>query len=92
MQDYQLFVRTIWGGATQYQNQGKDLYVQNSQETLDYLREFYLSNGYEIKEVHFLGDFNIDESQGANSPKALRFAWHLVKNVSEAKENKAPKA
>lgn len=80
MQDYQLVVRAVWGGATILA--GQTIVVQNLSEALDYLREVYLSNGYTVQSVDFLGETLVNELEQSNSPKALRFAWHLVKDVN----------
>lgn len=80
MQDYQLVVRAVWGGATILA--GQTIVAQNLSEALDYLREVYLSNGYTVQSVDFLGETLVNELEQSNSPKALRFAWHLVKDVN----------
>lgn len=80
MQDYQLVVRSVWGGATVLA--GQTVVVQNLAEALDYLRDVYLSNGYKVQSVDFLGETLVNELEQSNSPKALRFAWHLVKDVN----------
>ena len=79
MQDYKLFVRTVWGGATV--NQNGAVYIQNSDEATAYLRDMYLAEGYKILSVDYLGEVLVNELEASNSPKALRFAWHLVKDT-----------
>lgn len=79
MQDYKMLVRTVWGGAT-VQREGT-IHVQNAMEAQDYLNEQYLANGYKILSVDYLGEVIVNELEQSNSPKALRFAWHLVKDV-----------
>lgn len=79
MQDYKMLVRTVWGGAT-IQRDGT-IHVQNATEAQDYLNEFYLENGYKVLSVDYLGEVIVNELEQSNSPKALRFAWHLVKDV-----------
>lgn len=79
MQDYKMLVRTVWGGATMEEN--GTILIQNAMEAQDYLSSMYLSNGYKILSVDYLGEFilNPDDKQG--SPQGPRFAWHLVKDV-----------
>lgn len=78
MQDYKMLVRTVYGGATVEQN-GVVL-LQNLMETQDYLNEVYLSNGYHVLSVDYLGEFALDPGNSA-SPQGMRFAWHLAKDV-----------
>ena len=79
MQDYKLFVRTVWGGATV--NRDGAVFVQNFDEAISYLRDMYLAEGYKILSVDALGEVLVNELEASNSPKALRFAWHLVKET-----------
>ncbi len=79
MQDYKLFVRTVYGGATVVRDGA--VHIQNADEAQAYLNDMYLSQGYEVKSVDFLGEVIVNELEATNSPKALRFAWHLVKNL-----------
>lgn len=79
MQDYKMLVRTVWGGETQ-QRDGA-IHVQNYAEAMDYLNEIYLADGYKVVSVDYLGEVIVNELEQSNSPKALRFAWHLVKDV-----------
>ncbi len=76
-QDYKLVVRSVWGGASV--RDGSDYVVQNLGEFTDYLNELYLAEGYKILSVDYLGETTINELEGTNSPRALRFGYHLVK-------------
>lgn len=80
MQDYQLVIRSIWEGKTEF-GEGGALRVQNYAEALDHLRENYLSHGYKIQEVHFMGVEDVYPAMSPASPKARVFAWHLVKEL-----------
>lgn len=90
MQDYQLFMRAVWGGESVF-NTPNDLRVQNLGQALDYLRENYLAHGYKVLTVDSLGGVDVSPELGVNSPKAQMFAWHLVKDLGEkpVKENKS---
>lgn len=86
-QDYKLFIRAVHGGATMYDQPGGNPILQNAAEAQDYLNEVYLSNGYEIIRVEYLGEFSLNPDDPKNSPSGPRFAWHLLKK-SEAKAKK----
>lgn len=79
MQDYKMVVRSVWAGAT-VQNAG-EIVVQNYSEAIDYLNEIYLGAGYKVLSVDYLGELPVNELEQSNSPRALRFAWHMVKDV-----------
>lgn len=79
MQEYKMLVRTVWGGET-IEHSGQ-VHVQNAMEAQDYLSSVYLANGYKLLSVDFLGEVIVNEAEQSNSPRALRFAWHLVKDV-----------
>lgn len=78
-QDYKMVIRAVWGGDTVLN--GGELHVQNAAEAQDYLNEVYLGDGYRVLSVDYLGDVYVNELEQSNSPKAPRFAWHLVKDV-----------
>lgn len=80
MQDYKMVVRTVWGGQS-VKGQDGSVVVQNFEEAQEYLNAVYLAAGYELHEVHFLGEIPVNELEQSNSPRGLRFAWHLVKDV-----------
>ena len=86
-QDYKLFIRAIHGGATIYDQPGGTAILENAGEAQDYLSEFYLSQGYEVLSVDYLGEFILNPDEPKLSPSGPRFAWHLVKKV----ESKAKK-
>lgn len=75
-----MFVRTVWAGDTVYEPGGA-LRAQNFAEAQEYLNDTYLSEGYTILSVDYLGEVLVNELEASNSPRALRFAWHLVKDV-----------
>lgn len=79
MQDYKMVVRSVWDGATVMN--GAEIVAQNFSEAMDYLNEMYLEVGYMVLSVDFLGELPVNELEQSNSPRALRFAWHLVKDV-----------
>ena len=81
MQDYQLVIRAIWEGKTEIE--GGNLRAQNYAEALNHIRENYLSHGYKIQEVHFMGVEDVYPSMAPASPKARVFAWHLVCDIEE---------
>lgn len=80
MQDYKFVYRNLWTG--QNVAVGGQLYVQNATEFQDYLNETYLQAGYKVHTVSFLGEVPVNELEQANSPKAMRFVYHLVKDVN----------
>lgn len=79
MQDYKMVVRTVWGGTT-IQSNGAPI-AQNFEEAQEYINAMYLAEGYSVLSVDFLGESLVNELEGTNSPRALRFAWHLVKET-----------
>ena len=79
MQDYKMVVRSVWAGSTVMN--GAEIVAQNFSEAMDYLNEMYLEVGYMVLSVDFLGELPVNELEQSNSPRALRFAWHLVKDV-----------
>lgn len=79
MQDYKMVVRSVWAGATVMN--GAEIVAQNFSEAMDYLNEMYLNVGYKVLSVDFLGELPVKELEQSNSPRALRFAWHMVKDV-----------
>lgn len=83
MQDYKLFIRAVWGGETVYDSQG-GIVVQNAIEAQDYMNATYLANGYTIQEIHFTGDVAVQPEFAEKSPRAIRFAYHLVRNVDNS--------
>ena len=85
MQDYKMLVRAVWGAETRKQSDGS-IHIQNAMEAQDYLNEVYLSNGYKVLSVDYLGEVFVNELEGSNSPRALRFAWHLVKDLESSKK------
>lgn len=82
MQEYAIFVRAVFGGRTVVENDGS-VVVQNAGEAQAYLNEYYLSQGYKILSVDYLGtiSFANDKRIPEGGPEGLRFAWHLVKEV-----------
>jgi hypothetical protein len=89
-QDYKLFIRAVYGGATIYDQPGGAVVVlQNAAETQDHLNEFYLNNGYKILSVDYLGEFILNPDAPQSSPTGPRFAWHLVKDLDESKAKKS---
>ncbi len=86
-QDYKMFMRAVYGGATILEN-GIPV-LQNSGEALDFLTEFYLNNGYRVLSVDYLGEFVLNPDAPQSSPTGPRFAWHLVKDLDEAKAKKS---
>jgi len=84
MQDYQLFMRGIWGGETVFNDkERRDLRVQNYGEALSALREQYLAHGYTVQSVDYLGSVEVYPELTPNSPRAQLFAWHLVRDIEE---------
>ncbi len=79
MQDYKMVVRSVWAGATTMV--AGEIVIQNFNEAIDYLNEIYLGAGYKVLSVDFLGELPVNELEQSNSPRALRYAWHLVKDV-----------
>lgn len=81
MQDYQLIVRTL-GPVTNVETG-----VQNYSEFRSYLQEMYLSQGYKIADITFLG------AKTELGTDVNTFAYHLVKEIPEApvKANKTDK-
>ena len=79
MQDYKMVVRSVWAGATVMN--GAEIVAQNFSEAMDYLNEMYLEVGYKMLSVDFLGELPVNELEQSNSPRAIRFAWHMVKDV-----------
>ena len=79
MQDYKMVVRSVYGG----QSNGV---AQSLEEAQEYINAVYLAAGYTILSVDYLGEIPVNELEQGNSPRALRFAWHLVKEVN-AKAN-----
>lgn len=79
MQDYKLVYRAIWNGASIYVEGA--LHVQNAAEFVDELNANYLSNGYKVMEVNYLGELPVNELEQSNSPRALRYTYHLVKEL-----------
>lgn len=75
-QHYVLFVRAVYGGNTVMQNGA--IHIQNAGEAQAYLNDTYLSQGYRILSVDYLGEVLINEGD-PNSQKAMRFAYHLAK-------------
>lgn len=75
-QNYVMFVRAMYGGNTVMQN--GTIYIQNAGEAQAYLNDTYLSQGYKILGVDYLGEVPVTEGD-PNSAKAIRFAYHLVK-------------
>ncbi len=86
-QDYKLFIRAVYGGATL--SEGGAVVLQNAAEAQDHLNEFYLNNGYKILSVDYLGEFILNPDAPQSSPTGPRFAWHLVKDLDEAKAKKS---
>lgn len=84
-QDYKLFMRAIHGGETILTGPGGSPIIQNFAEAQDYLNEFYLTQGYEVLSVDYLGEFVLNPDDPKSSPTGPRFAWHLVKRVESAK-------
>lgn len=84
MQDYQLVIRSIWEGKTEF-GEGGVLRTQNYAEALDHIRENYLAHGYKIQEVHFMGVEDVYPQMAPASPKARVFAWHLVRDLEQPK-------
>lgn len=80
MQEYKMLVRTVHGGATTFQ--GGNIHIQNFDEAQEYLNEAYLENGYKVLSVDYLGEIIVNELEGSNSLRALRFAWHMVKDIT----------
>ena len=80
MQDYKMVMRSVYSGATMYLP-GGELHVMNAAEAQDYLNSTYLENGYKIQEVHYAGEVLVNELEQSNSPRAMRFVWHLVKEL-----------
>lgn len=80
MQEYKLYVSTVWGGDTTYVN--NEPHIRNLREAEEYLKGIYLEKGYKILSVDFLGEVIVNELEASNSPKALRFAWHLVREAN----------
>lgn len=80
-QDYKLFIRAVHGGATIYDQPGGAVILQNAAEAQDHLNEFYLSQGYKIQSVDYLGEFLLNPDNPQASPTGPRFAWHLVKDI-----------
>ncbi len=85
MQEYKLLVRSVWGGATIIRDGA--IHIQSLDEAQGYVNDL-LSNGYSVLSVDYLGEVTVNELEQANSPKALRFAWHLVKD-SDSKAKKS---
>ena len=85
MQDYKMLVRAVWGAETRKQSDGS-IHIQNAMEAQDYLNEVYLSNGYKVLSVDYLGEFVVDPDNAKASPQGPRFAWHLVKDLEPAKK------
>ena len=79
MQDYKMVVRSVWAVATQMV--AGEITIQNFNEAIDYLNEIYLGAGYKLLSIDFLGELPVNELEQSNSPRALRYAWHLVKDV-----------
>ncbi len=75
-QPYVMFVRAVYGGDTVMQN--GSIYIQNAGEAQAYLNDTYLSQGYRILSVDYLGEVPVVEGD-PNSQKAMRFAYHLTK-------------
>lgn len=78
-QEYKLVVRTVWGGATILESGAPR--VQNLDEFLEYVNAVYLAEGFKVLSVDSLGEVIINELEGTNSPRGLRFAYHLVRDV-----------
>ena len=76
MQKYVLFVRTVHAGAT-IKNDFGEVLVENAGEAQSYLNSFYLSQGYEVKDVNSLG---------SQVPGQFTFAYHLVKETDDKKK------
>lgn len=79
-QDYKFVNRNLWAGANVMV--GNELYVQNVLEFMDYLNETYLANGYKILSVDYLGEIPVNELEGTNSPRAMRYTYHLIKEIN----------
>ena len=77
MQDYKMLLRAVHAGADI--KFGSDTVLYNALGVRDYLNEVYLSNGYRIVSVDYLGEFIVDPDNPKASPQGPRFAWHLVK-------------
>lgn len=80
MQDYKMVVRTVWGGATLKAHDGT-MIAQNFEEAQEYVNAMFLEAGYTVLSVDYLGETPVNELEQSNSPRALRFAWHLVKDT-----------
>lgn len=81
MQDYKMVVRSVYGGQT------NDV-AQNFEEAQEYINAVYLAAGYKLLSVDFLGEIAVNELEQSNSPRALRFAWHLVKELNTKANDK----
>ena len=75
MQDYKMVVRSVYGGQSNEVAQSLD-------EAQEYINAVYLAAGYKVLSVDFLGEIAVNELEQSNSPRALRFAWHLVKEIN----------
>lgn len=79
MQDYKMLLRAVHAGPNI--KQGQDIVLYNALEVQDYLNEIYLSNGYRILSVDYLGEFVVDPDNAKASPQGPRLMWHLVKDA-----------
>lgn len=92
MQDYQLFMRAVWGGETVFNDPARtDLRVQNYGEALSALREQYLAHGYKVQSVDYLDTIDVYPDRAPNSPKAPIFAWHLVRELEDKSAQRVSK-
>jgi hypothetical protein len=77
-QNYVLVQRALTVGATIFNSEGQ-MSIQNVSEFTSYLNETYLSQGYEIKEIHpvpLVGEAPVG---------TVQYAYHLVRNLPDAK-------
>lgn len=81
MQDYKMVVRAVYGGQS-------NEVAQSLEDAQEYINAVYLAAGYKLLSVDFLGEIAVNELEQSNSPRALRFAWHLVKEINTKANDK----
>lgn len=81
-----MVVRSVYAGSTLVV--GGVPVVQNFEEAQEYINAVYLANGYSVLSVDYLGEVPVNELEQSNSPRAMRFAWHLVKQVNSRANDK----
>jgi hypothetical protein len=80
MEQYKLVIRSLVAGSTVMDEAG-NIVVQNANEFAQYLNDFYLKQGFTIKEISTL---KIDPGNAQGLPPTYEFAYHLVKSVDES--------